>query len=107
VSQVDQKEPPPLAQPDSASIQDLVIHDCLAFGFGRVADDIQARKMLGLKKYGTLLQAHNGRDALMDAYQEGLDFANYLRQCQEEGYVVALEYHGTLGILDSLRSQIP
>jgi hypothetical protein len=27
-----------------------------------------------------LLQPHNGRDCLMDAYQEALDLAMYLRQ---------------------------
>jgi hypothetical protein len=35
---------------------------------------------LGVRKYGTPLQAHNGRDGLMDAYQEALDLAVYLRQ---------------------------
>ena len=34
----------------------------------------------GIVRYGTPLQAHNGRDALVDAYQEALDLAVYLRQ---------------------------
>lgn len=42
--------------------------------------DIQARIDAGEKKYGTRLQTHNGRDALMDAYQEALDLVMYLRQ---------------------------
>jgi hypothetical protein len=49
-----------------------------------VIADIEARKQVGLERYGTLLQAHNGRDALMDAYQEALDLAVYLRQALEE-----------------------
>ena len=61
---------------DSPAIQDLVI------------SDIEERKQLGLKKYGTLLQANNGRDMLLDAYQEVLDLAIYLRGAIEERKVV-------------------
>lgn len=53
------------------------IHDLLTA-------DIQARKELGTRRYGTPLQAHNGRDALLDAYQECLDLAVYLRQLLAE-----------------------
>jgi hypothetical protein len=49
-----------------------------------VAADVRDRKQLGLQRYGTLLQAGNGRDALVDAYQECLDLACYLRQAIEE-----------------------
>lgn len=42
--------------------------------------DVQERMALGAKKYGTPLQANNGRDALVDAYQEALDLVFYLRQ---------------------------
>jgi len=49
-----------------------------------VIADIRARSDAGLKKYGTRLQTHNGRDALMDAYQEALDLVAYLRQVIEE-----------------------
>jgi hypothetical protein len=45
-----------------------------------VVADIEARKQLGIKRYGTPLQPHNGRDALRDAYDEALDLATYLRQ---------------------------
>ena len=45
-----------------------------------VREDIEARKALGLRTYGTLLYPHNGRDALRDAYEEALDLALYLRQ---------------------------
>ena len=31
-------------------------------------------------RYGTALQPHNGRDALLDAYEEALDLAMYLKQ---------------------------
>ena len=45
-----------------------------------VAEDLVARAESGRAKYGTYLQANNGRDALWDAYQEALDLAMYLRQ---------------------------
>ena len=66
-----------LAQPeptrnDEMSIQELVL------------DDIQDRMEFGRKKYGTLLQPFNGRDALRDAYEEALDLVMYLRQAIEE-----------------------
>ena len=34
----------------------------------------------GKKKHGTYLRIHNGRDALMDAYQEAIDMVMYLKQ---------------------------
>ena len=40
----------------------------------------EARRLLGIERYGTPLQAHNGRDALTDALQEALDLAVYMQQ---------------------------
>lgn len=45
-----------------------------------VVADINERAESGVRKYGTLLQANNGRDALWDAYQEAIDLVMYLRQ---------------------------
>ncbi len=45
-----------------------------------VLADMRQRDLLGRTRYGTPLQPHNGRDALVDAYQECLDLAVYLRQ---------------------------
>ncbi len=64
-------QPAPIPS-DSPSMHDLVIRD------------LQARQAMGLKKYGVSLQASNGRDALMDAYQEALDLCAYLRQALYE-----------------------
>ena len=44
-----------------------------------VIADMANRDQLGRKRYGTPLQAHNGRDCLRDAYEEALDLAVYLR----------------------------
>ena len=49
-----------------------------------VVEDMQARDQVGRQRYGTPLQTFNGRDALVDAYQEALDLAVYLRQQIEE-----------------------
>jgi len=49
-----------------------------------VIDDMQKRDVVGRERYGTPLQATNGRDALVDAYQEALDLVVYLRQAIEE-----------------------
>lgn len=49
-----------------------------------VVADMLERDRVGRQRYGTPLQAHNGRDALVDAYQEALDLVVYLRQAIEE-----------------------
>lgn len=72
-------EPAPIPN-GGASMHDLVILD------------MEARKAFGLQKYGTVLQAHNGRDALLDAYQEVLDLTVYLKQeLQERARRMTLE----------------
>jgi hypothetical protein len=62
------KDQPPPIQSQSPAIWPLVIKD------------MRDRDAVGRARYGTPLQAHNGRDALVDAYQEALDLAVYLRQ---------------------------
>ena len=49
-----------------------------------VITDMQERDNLGRQRYGTPLRTRNGRDALIDAYQEVLDLSVYLRQEIEE-----------------------
>lgn len=51
-----------------------------------VRADLVEREKLGVERYGTPLQAHNGRNALRDAYEEALDLACYLRQALVESY---------------------
>ena len=45
-----------------------------------VLQDIQDRAKLGYRKYRTYLETNNGRDALVDAYQEAIDLVMYLKQ---------------------------
>lgn len=61
-------EQPPPTPNDRPAIQDLVLAD------------VAARKQLGIQRYGTPLQAFNGRDALRDLYEELLDAVQYARQ---------------------------
>ena len=68
-------QPPPLAS--TGDIWQLVMAD--------MAD----RRNVGIERYGTPLEAMNGRDALVDAYQEALDLAVYLRQAIEERRIAA------------------
>ena len=49
-----------------------------------VMKDLNDRAEVGKEKYGTYLMTNNGRDSLMDAYQEALDLVMYLRQAIEE-----------------------
>lgn len=44
-----------------------------------VVADMKERDTTGRQRYGTPLQPHNGRDMLIDAYQEALDLSCYLR----------------------------
>lgn len=59
-------QPDPIVT-DSKSIHDMVIEDMLE------------RKQIGLDRYGTVLQHDNGRDHVIDSYQEALDLCCYLR----------------------------
>lgn len=60
-------------QPMPTSAKGPVIQDL-------VIADVVERKQVGLERYGQYVHPHNGRDALVDAYQEALDLVMYLRQ---------------------------
>lgn len=49
-----------------------------------VREDLDKREQLGRERYGTSLYPNNGRDALLDAYEEALDLACYLKQAMVE-----------------------
>lgn len=63
---------PATDQPLPIPTDEISVHDL-------VVEDVKQRKALGLRKYKSLLQASNGRDHLLDAYEEALDLAIYLR----------------------------
>ena len=80
----------PLPVPnDGPSMHDLVIADLKAWTAPReevnaVRDILLGRKRLGLERYGSLLQAGNGRDWRRDLAEELADAAAYARQGLEE-----------------------
>lgn len=72
----------PLPTPSTApSIIDLVLVD---ISDEDVRADIRERAEVGRQRYGQPLRAHNGRNALLDAYLEALDLIMYSRQALEE-----------------------
>lgn len=63
---IEQKQPDPV--PGKQDITELVIADLLH------------RNKLGIETYGRPLESHNGRNALLDTYEELLDAVKYLKQ---------------------------
>ena len=82
---------------DGPSIHDLVVHR-----FGNkghlVLQDVLDRKRVGFERYGTMLQANNGRDPVKDMYQELLDALVY-------GQQVLVEHEG-LRVFESITEDI-
>lgn len=68
-------QPPPKPSPDPA-VWDLVLAD------------IAERDTMGTEKYGVRLTPNDGRDSLVDGYQEALDLVVYLRKAiyERDGY---------------------
>jgi hypothetical protein len=55
----------------------------------RIVSDMRARDAMGRERYGVPLTADNGRNHLVDAYQEALDLLVYLvahEMAQEAGH---------------------
>ena len=50
-----------------------------------VISDLQARRIASIPKYGSELKTYNGRNPMLDAYQELLDLVLYMRQLLAEG----------------------
>ena len=58
-----------------------------------VKEDLELRAQKGLETYGKRLQPHNGRNAMIDAYQEALDLGVYFKQrlIEEESFITELD----------------
>lgn len=84
-------QPPPIVT-NRRPAWDLVIEQVElrrpALGFVGVVDrvilDMRERDAIGRERYGTALTSGNGRDHLVDAYQEALDFAAYMAAALDE-----------------------
>lgn len=75
----------PMPTGDGIDVAQEAADDLRAMGLPEIAEDIEARIRLGERKYGTRLKSHNGRDAMLDLYQEVLDGINYSKQLVIEG----------------------
>lgn len=87
-------EPPPVHN-FNPSVHDLLVNDvkhrtlgfsrpCPDYILGQMVDLFRERKAYGLNKYGTPLQAENGRDFVKDGIDEAIDLLAYVRQGLEE-----------------------
>ena len=63
-----EKQPLPVVVPGGENINEMVIHD------------LRERSAIGMAKFGTHLQANNGRDPVLDWYQEQQDALLYAGQ---------------------------
>lgn len=99
---------PPPVRTNETPIADLVVSDLLATGKHNLIPIILGRKELGLAKYGTVLQAGNGRDHALDALQEAADLVKYLRAEIEKAKGpgvrrrVLRDYHDATRLLESI-----
>lgn len=72
----------------------------------RIADDARARDAFGAAKYGRRLRVNDGRDALIDSYQEDLDSLVYKRKAVEEGRACQGLYQRALEQVIATKAQI-
>lgn len=113
-------QPPPVPRPDLVPVWENVIsdfrtryedaldgvadeHKATAYN---VLNDMSERDQVGRERYGTPLTTDNGRDHLVDAYQELLDGAVYLRAAWLEGAQVRDTYYALLDAVMKTRLAI-
>lgn len=97
-------QPQPTAQPEQRPVWDHVIEELSGLEnqitvivaqlgtplppgvavFDVLVQDMRARDAAGRERYGVPLTTRNGRDQLVDAYQETLDAVVYMRASIEE-----------------------
>lgn len=94
IDEVSQRSPRGPESDEVWSIRELVIAD------------MRARQQFGHAKHGRPLRAGDGRDSLVDAYQEDLDSLVYKRKAVEEGRACAGLYQRALEQVHATRAQI-
>jgi hypothetical protein len=105
-------QPDPIKN-DLPASWDLVIED-FAGAYGsvprgaEVIEDMRGRDNFGFEKYGVRIQPKNGRDNLVDAYQEILDGLVYFRSAlyEEDDPHLFDMYRSTLKMALELRQAI-
>lgn len=109
----DAKLQPPPTKNDHPNIINLVIADVIDMGprneeAGLFVRDIMARGEIGFAKYGTYLQPHNGRDTLIDLYQELVDAVKYMRvlMYENDNHTLHYDYRSLMQLAISTRKRI-
>ena len=102
-------EPPP--HQGQVDVWPLVMADVRSeFGASSLRDrflfEAEQRDQTGRAKYGMPLQTHNGRNPLVDAFQEAMDLTVYLRDAAERGYPVWTLYHTARSLAFSVLAQM-
>jgi hypothetical protein len=68
-------------------------------------EDMRERDRVGRERYGTPLRVWNGRDAVVDAYQEALDLVVYTKQARMRlgppGFLISPLYRSAAFSLDA------
>ncbi len=106
-------QPKPKHQYGKPATWALVQGDILARGEYTILSDVGLRNQMGIEKYGTPLQPGNGRDSILDAYEEAMDLTVYLQNAIQELPPVVPPgkdfrtltrlYHQAIGIMCALR----
>jgi len=113
-------QPPPIHQPSLIPVWENVVYDFRTryqdavdgvdddnkATAWNVMNDMRDRDRVGRERYGTPLTVNNGRDQLVDAYQEMLDGAVYLKAAWLEGAQVRDLYHAQLDLIMQVRKII-
>lgn len=98
-------QPPPVARLDLVPAWLAVISDMeqrfgdtvdkeMLYRSQEVISDMRERDRIGRERYGTPLTANNGRDQVVDAYQEQLDTSVYMRAAIMEGIPISQIVYG-------------
>jgi hypothetical protein len=81
----------PLPKPGQKFVQEFMINELRKHKEFKNIDvedaivrGIEARRELGVRKYGTALQTFNGRDATVEAWEEAIDLLTYTHQIEME-----------------------
>ncbi len=108
-------DPQPAPRGTGPEVLPLVLHDLERYEVGRdgheamrlLQIDLEARVSAKSAEYGTSLRVNNGRNPLIDAYQEAMDTVMFMRQhvteTEGDGYWI---YQGAINLAHRIRMAV-